>query len=196
MAKPVSKRIKRDFSKNKTTRRLLIGVGQTSHSVTSRMTIWSEGYKVKRITPLEEEKALGLGADFFGESFILLVSSGTIIWDYNRSTTKSREKEAKQRADAKAERDALQENFVALDARLRALEEVVEYNSSSILNIAGKKYVEPKKKRLVPIVEGGEQQQQINETILLMEDEAARVKKIKQEDSVYNANTKAWWKIW
>ena len=201
VAKPVSKRIKRDFSKNKTSRRLVIWIGQASHSVTSRMTIWSEGYKVRSITPLEEDKALSVGSDFVGESFILLVSSGLVIWEYNRSTTKTKEKEAQQRADAKAERDALQENFLALDARLKALEEVVEYNSSSILNIAGKKYVEPKKKRLVPISEEADRQQFLSERMIVKEGDALpeangpSSKNLESQESTNNSS-KSWWQFW
>ena len=172
---------------------MLIGIGQTSHSVTSRMTIWSEGYTVKRITPLEEDKALGRGADFIGEGFILMVSSGTVIWEYNRSNAKTKQKEAKQRADAKAERDALQENFLALDARLKALEDVVEYNSSSILNIAGKKYVEPKKKQLVPILEGGGKQNNEEEA-----NKNHHVPQIEQPNTSMSESSskKSWWKFW
>lgn len=193
LAKPVSKRIKKDFSKFKGTRQMLVSIGQTSHAVTSRMTIWSEGYKVRRITPLEEDKALGRGADFMGEGFILMVSSGTMIWEYNRSNEKSKKKEAKQRADAKAERDALQENFQALDARLRALEDVVEYNSSSILNIGGKKYVEPKRKQLRPILEGGQQtNEELNDN-----NNHQQAPLIEQPTlAVLDNKSKAWWSLW
>ena len=131
---------------------MLISIGQTTNAITSRMTIWSEGYTVRHIKPLDETVALNNGADFVGESFILLVSCGTVIWEYNRTNEKARLKEEQLRAIAKAERDALQANFVALDARLKALEEVVQYNSQSILNISGKRYKEPTHKvELVPI---------------------------------------------
>ena len=61
-----------------------IGIGQTSHLVTSQLTIWSAGYKVRSITPLEEEQALRTGAEFIRESFILLVSGGWLVWEYSR----------------------------------------------------------------------------------------------------------------
>ena len=34
-----------------------------------------------------------LGAEFVGETFILLVSGGTVVWEYNRSKEKERSKE-------------------------------------------------------------------------------------------------------
>eukprot|EP00566_Odontella_aurita_P017452 CAMPEP_0113588578 /NCGR_PEP_ID=MMETSP0015_2-20120614/35595_1 /TAXON_ID=2838 /ORGANISM="Odontella" /LENGTH=273 /DNA_ID=CAMNT_0000494471 /DNA_START=66 /DNA_END=888 /DNA_ORIENTATION=- /assembly_acc=CAM_ASM_000160 len=59
LAKPLAKRIKHDFSRFPVTQTLLIRVGQTTHALTSRLTIWSAGYKVRSITPLEQEKACG-----------------------------------------------------------------------------------------------------------------------------------------
>mmetsp|Transcript_8789 Transcript_8789/g.26308 ORF Transcript_8789/g.26308 Transcript_8789/m.26308 type:complete len:112 (+) Transcript_8789:103-438(+) len=56
LAKPLAKRIKHDFSRFPVTQTLLIRVGQTTHALTSRLTIWSAGYKVRSITPLEQEK--------------------------------------------------------------------------------------------------------------------------------------------
>lgn len=186
LAKPVSKRIKRDFSKYKPTRRVLVGIGQTSHSLTSRMTIWSEGFTVRRIAPLADDKALSRGADFVGEGFILMVSMGTVTWEYFRSNEKAKKKEAAHRAKAKAERDALQANFKALDERLRAVEEVVQYNSQSILNISGKRYVEPaEKKQLVDIPGAGEDEQQDNPV----------EEKPMQKQKATNSG-KPWWKLW
>lgn len=171
----------------------MIGIGQTTHTVTSRLTIWSAGYKVRSITPLKEEEALTRGADFVGESFVLLVTAGTIVWEYNRSKEKENAKEEKRRAEAKAERQALQENFKALDARLQAVEEVVKYNSESLLNISGKRYVDPKQKRLIPIsadMEGEENKR-----------ERARVDRVADDNNLHvpdesSNSEKQWWKFW
>jgi len=99
------------------------------------MTIWSAGYRVRSITPLEEDKALKEGAEFIGETFILFVSGGWLVWEYNRGKEKERAKEEAKRAEAKAERDNLQAKLRALDLRLKALESVVKANSQSILNL-------------------------------------------------------------
>jgi hypothetical protein len=129
---------------------MLIGIGQTSHSITSRLTIWSAGYRVRSITPLEKDKAMSAGAELVGESFIVMVSGGWIVWEYNRGKEKDRAKEEKVQAKAKKDRDDLQAKLRALDARLKALEIVVQTNSRSILNM-GEKYVPPPSKDIVPI---------------------------------------------
>jgi hypothetical protein len=159
-AKPLSKRIKHEFSRFPLGQRVLVGIGQTSHQVTSRLTIWSSGYKVRSVKPLEEEKAMKTGAEFVGEGFILSVSIASLLWEYNRGKEKDRVKEEKRRALAKAERDALAAQLRALDARLEALENVVKADSESLLHkISGmERYREPAEKKLVPIgVESTEQ---------------------------------------
>jgi hypothetical protein len=140
LAKPLSKRIKHQFSKNKTTKSLLEGIGQTSHSITSRMQIWAAGYRVKKISVLEPETALKNGAEFVGESFIFSVSGYLLVWEYRRTAESARVKS-----------DKLQAKLVTLDLRLKAVEDVVKVNSQSILGLRGKKYVEPKSQILVPI---------------------------------------------
>ena len=132
LAKPLSKRIKHEFSRYPFSQKILIGIGQASHQATSRMTIWSSGYKVRSITPLEDDKAMATGAEFVGEGFILLVSSGVVIYEYNRSNIAAAEKERKKYAKAKAERDALNASLKALDKRLEKLEKAVHANSHQI----------------------------------------------------------------
>ena len=122
----MSKRIKHDFSRYAATQRLLISIGQTSHQVSSRMTIWSAGYKVREIKPLEDENAMKTGAEFIGEAFILLVSGTTVVLEYNRSKAKDLEKEEKRRKESKAERDALQAALHELDMRVKELERQLE----------------------------------------------------------------------
>jgi optic atrophy 3 protein len=151
LAKPLSKRIKHEFSRYPFTQNILISVGQGTHQLTSRLTIWSAGYKVRSIKPLEEEQALKQGAEFVGESFILTVSIGVLLYEYNSQSVKAKDKEEKAKAKAKAERDELQAKLHALDVRLKALEDVVKENSNSLLNLTGKKYKEPDKSELVPI---------------------------------------------
>lgn len=122
LAKPLSKRIKHEFSRYEVTQRFLISIGQATHQITSRMTIWSAGYKVRSIKPLEEEKALSTGAEFVGETFVLLVSGGTVVWEYNRSKAKEIQSAEEKRQVATNERRALQAKLHALDVRVQALE--------------------------------------------------------------------------
>lgn len=186
LSKPVSKRIKRDFSRFEPTRRMLVGIGQSTHSLTSRMAIWSEGFTVRHIAPLEDNKALARGADFVGESFVLMVSMGTVIFEYNRSNEKAKKKDAEFRAKAKAERDALQANFEALDERLKALEDVVEYNSQSILNISGKRLDVARRRRLVDIPVAGVAEKK----------DDAQEPQIQPSTAATETSDKPWWKLW
>ena len=131
LAKPLSKRIKHEFSRYALTQRVLLGIGQTSHQVTSRMTIWSSGYRVRSIPPLEEQKALKTGAEFVGESFIVVVSGGIIVWEYNRSSNEKKEKDAASKAKAKAERDALHGQIASLEDRVLRLEAAAGENGTA-----------------------------------------------------------------
>lgn len=62
----MSKQVKHSFTKNPYTQQLLISIGQVTHNMTTRMQIWSAGYKVKSIQSLETENAIKQGADFIG----------------------------------------------------------------------------------------------------------------------------------
>eukprot|EP00522_Entomoneis_paludosa_P006075 CAMPEP_0172442358 /NCGR_PEP_ID=MMETSP1065-20121228/2814_1 /TAXON_ID=265537 /ORGANISM="Amphiprora paludosa, Strain CCMP125" /LENGTH=175 /DNA_ID=CAMNT_0013192195 /DNA_START=108 /DNA_END=632 /DNA_ORIENTATION=+ len=123
LSKPLSKRIKHDFSRFEVTQRFLIGLGQTSHQVTSRMTIWSAGYQVRTIPRLEEEKALKQGAELVGESVVFLVSGGWVVYEYQQSVEKSQAKDDAKRKQAKAERQALQAQLTKLEERIMVLEQ-------------------------------------------------------------------------
>ena len=147
LAKPLSKQVKHHFTNYQLGQQILEGIGQGTHNLTSRMTIWSSGYRVRSITPLERQEAIKQGADFIGESFVVVVSAGLLIWEYNRSNDAAKAKDEAKQAIAKAERDALQQKLITLDVRLKALEEVVKANQASILSVAGlggKQYQAPK----------------------------------------------------
>ena len=151
LAKPLSKRIKHEFSRYEFTQRILVGIGQSSHRFTSRLTIWSAGYQVRSIKDLEAEKAMVVGAEFVGETFLLLVSGGLVLYEYNNSNEKARIKDEQYKAQIQAERDDLQAKLHAIDVRLKALEIVVKNNSNSILNLGQHKYVPPNDEELVPL---------------------------------------------
>lgn len=153
LAKPMAKRIKHDFSRFPITRRLLVNVGQTTHTVTSRLTIWSAGYKVRSITPLESEKAISKGADFLGEAIVFSVGGGVVVWEYNLSKSKEKEKEKKRLREMDNDRERLQAKLNTLDTRLAALEKVMKANSRPLVLFGGgAKYVEPD--HVVPIDDG------------------------------------------
>ena len=152
IAKPLSKRIKHEFSRYQLTQKILINIGQTSHTITSRLTIWSAGYKVRSITPLEPEKAMKQGAELVGEVFVFTVSGGIVIWEYNRSREKEQAKQRKIREEARQQREALQAKLNSLDKRLTAVEDVMKANSHFPIHF-GKQYVAPND--TVPIEDAG-----------------------------------------
>ena len=78
---------------------------------------------------LEDEKAMKEGAEFLGESVVFLVSGLAIVFEYNRSQAKSEEKDEIKRAQAKAEREALQAQLLKINERLEAMEKRIQQNS-------------------------------------------------------------------
>ena len=127
LSKPLSKRIKHELTKSTTGTNVLEAVGQASHSLTSRMTIWSAGYKVRNIQALPSDKAVQTGSELVGESFVLVVSAGIIIYEYNRSKQKELEKAEQANAKATRERCELQQQLTAIYARMEAIERTVEH---------------------------------------------------------------------
>ncbi len=130
LAKPMAKSLKNQLVKHPITRRALISVGQTSHAISTRMTIWSSGYKVRSITPLEEEVALVQAAESISETFIFAVSGGVVVYEYHRSSEKERIKEEQRLKKITDEASRLQAKLMSLDKRLEALEEYAKTNSS------------------------------------------------------------------
>ncbi len=126
LSKPLSKRIKHELTKSTTGTNLLEAVGQASHSLTSRMTIWSAGYKVRNIQALPSDKAVQTGSELVGESFVLVVSAGIIIYEYNRSKQKELEKAEQASAKATRERCELQQQLTAIHARMEAIEQTIQ----------------------------------------------------------------------
>lgn len=100
------------------------------------MTIWSQGFKVRSIKPLEPEDAMKRGAEFVGESFVFLVGGGVVVFEYSSSKQKEKKKEEARILQMKKENDDLERKLNALDARLKALEKVVVKNRMQLLQNA------------------------------------------------------------
>ncbi|KAK1747781.1 OPA3 family protein [Skeletonema marinoi] len=150
ISKPVAKQIKHSAIKYGTSRSALMSVGQASHAITTRMTIWSSGYKVRSISKLEDEAALSRGADLLSEAIVFSVAAGVTTYEYLRSSESSKKKEEAQLQKIRDDAMKLQAKLNSLDKRLVALEEYAKANRSSIsLLRGGKEYVEPK--AVVPI---------------------------------------------
>lgn len=130
-----------------------MSVGQASHVITTRMTIWSSGYKVRSISKIDDEKALSRGADLLSEAIVFSVAAGVTTYEYLRSSESNKKKEEARLQKIRDEAGKLQAKLKSLDKRLVALEEYAKANRSSILVLrGGKEYVEPK--AVVPIDDG------------------------------------------
>jgi hypothetical protein len=128
LAKPMAKQVKHQFVKQPMTRSWLIWVGQTAHATTTRMTIWSSGYKVRSISKIEDEAALSRGADLLSESFIFSVSVAILMYEYNRSNVKEEKKRAAKMQLIRDNATKLQAKLDSLDKRLVSLEEYAKAN--------------------------------------------------------------------
>ena len=148
LSKPMAKQVKHQAVKNPYSRSALISIGQLANQVTTRLTIWSSGFRVRSISPLEEEKALSRGADLLSESFIFGVSGTLVVYEYTQSKEKERKKEEKRLQDIVDDATRLQETLESLDKRLVALEAYAKANRRSILGVgvAGE-YHEPEDAR-------------------------------------------------
>jgi len=83
------------------------------------MTIWSEGFKVRSIPPLEENEAITRGADLLGEAIVFGVSVSVVVWEYNRSNEKAKAKEEKRLLEIEAENDEMDEMLLLSMFELR-----------------------------------------------------------------------------
>ena len=122
LAKPMAKRIKHECNRSTTAIKMLQAVGEATHQVTSRMTIWSAGYKVQTVKPLPCEEAQKRGAEFIGESFVLLVAGAVVIVEYNGSKEKEKKKEQARIKEMSDRSDELEVKLVDITTRLKALE--------------------------------------------------------------------------
>mmetsp|Transcript_4298 Transcript_4298/g.8229 ORF Transcript_4298/g.8229 Transcript_4298/m.8229 type:complete len:172 (-) Transcript_4298:136-651(-) len=128
LAKPMSKTVKTAFKKHELSKDMLVSIGQFTHKMTTRMTIWSAGYKVRSIQPLEKEAALAAGADFVGEAFIFVVGGAVVVWEYDKSKEKERAKEEENKTRERRQEERLDD----LQKRMAVLEKSVTSNVKNI----------------------------------------------------------------
>jgi len=197
LAKPMAKQVKHQAIKIPITRSALIWVGQTSHGITTRMTIWSSGYKVRSITKIEDEKALSRGADLLSESFIFSVSVGILMYEYNRSSIKEEKKEAAKLQKIRDDASKLQAKLDSLDKRLVSLEEFAKANRRSILGIGvNAEYIEPSKDEVVPINDDDTEEvnKKAESTASQRNKDSDNAVKISKKN--HQQQTKRWWWPW
>mmetsp|Transcript_678 Transcript_678/g.1267 ORF Transcript_678/g.1267 Transcript_678/m.1267 type:complete len:182 (+) Transcript_678:368-913(+) len=178
--------------KTPVTRSSLMWVGQTTHAITTRMTIWSAGYKIRSISRLDDEEALSRGADILSESFIFAVSGGILVYEYNRSSEKEKKKEEARLQKIRDEASRLQAKLDSLDKRLVALEEYAKANRKMfVLGIgigANGEYVEPE--AVVPIHD--DEDNDLRKHVLTEDSNNSDVKKTATKDQ---RSWRWWWPL-
>ena len=107
------------------------------------MTMWSSGYTVRHISPIEEQAALSQGADLFSESFIFFVSAGIVVHEYIKSSEKERKKEEANLQNIRDEASALLAKLDSLDKRLISLEEYAKANRHALVIGRNATYASP-----------------------------------------------------
>ena len=189
--------IVQNFSRYETTKKILVGIGQTNHNLTSRMTIWASGYRVKNIKPLEKDKALKDGAEFVGEGFIFMVSVTILLWEYNRSQESNKRKQDAKRQVIKAEQERLKAKLHALDIRLKAVEDAIKEQTDTLLGLPAKpRYKRPPSQELVPIDDPDDDDEEKGGKIEQRYEQAHDNNSNTGEAEQDGQSSKSWWKFW
>ena len=146
------------------------------------------------------------GAEFVGEGFVLAVSCAVVVYEYKRSAKSAARKAEEKRERIKATQEKLQAKLIALDIRIKAVEDLVKQQqqieeNSTILNrvvpVVGAekpKYIEPPKEKLVPIVDNNEDDVASIASSGSKQDTANGPDKI--ADKHQKRQKSSWWKFW
>jgi hypothetical protein len=132
LAKPMSKQVKHYFTKSTLTNNLLITIGQTTNNITTRMQIWSAGYKVQNIKKLDKEAAVKQGAELVGEFFIFSVAGALVVWEYDKSKKKEKKKDNNVQQNIIDVRNDLNNRLDGLEKKLGDLEESILLMNNSL----------------------------------------------------------------
>ena len=116
LAKPVSKSLRGSAINHPIVSTSLAKVGQASHQVTARLSVWSKGYSVRSLGSLPQDEAMERGADIFAESVVVGVAVSVLVVEYQLQASRA---EVKRRREL----EALEEKDVEMATEIRVLEE-------------------------------------------------------------------------
>jgi len=137
LSKPMAKRLKKEALKHPSLSTILLHMGQFTHASTQRLTLLSQGFKVKSVNPLLEENAIAKGAEILGETIVFSVACGVVIWEYSSSQAKA-EKKRISAEQLSIQTDARHEARLAvIDERLDKLEKIVRRNENLVARLGG-----------------------------------------------------------
>jgi hypothetical protein len=146
-----------------------------------------------------------LGAEFVGEGFVLGVSAGVVIFEYNRSSKNAAKKSDMKRERFKATQDKLQAKLNTLDIRIKAVEDLLKKqqhleDTKTLLNrvvpVVGTerpKYIEPPKEQLVPIADNSDHDDSTTTASLKIQETNGSL--ISSSDDPPPKRS-SWWKFW
>lgn len=117
LSKPMASAIKALAKNNDIFKQGCIGVAQFVHKADANMRMHILGEKKFKIRPLNDNKAIDLGANFLSELFIFSVAFGLVVYELYRS----RKKASDQRDAFADDIEVLQGEIVGMKKRLREL---------------------------------------------------------------------------
>ncbi|XP_053278657.1 optic atrophy 3 protein homolog [Pleuronectes platessa] len=94
MSKPVANRIKAGARRSEFFKSYIcLPPAQIYHWVEMRTKMRIMGFRGSTIRPLNEEKAVELGAELLGEAIIFLIGTGCVVLEYSRQAANTHLKE-------------------------------------------------------------------------------------------------------
>ncbi|KAF9995463.1 hypothetical protein BGZ80_000074 [Entomortierella chlamydospora] len=121
ISKPIANSIKSYSVKHPKFRDACIGVAQFTHRAEMQLKMKFLGYKVESIRPLNDARAVEIGANFLGEAIIFGVAGSLIILENTRTRMNAR--------DRKNHVDDTLDNLLLVTSELR--EEIKQLEASS-----------------------------------------------------------------
>ncbi|KAF9426232.1 hypothetical protein BGZ94_006785 [Podila epigama] len=121
IAKPIANSIKSYSAKHPKFREACIGVAQFSHKTEMQLKMKFLGYKVESIRPLNDARAVEMGANFLGEAIIFGVAGSLIILENARTRMNAR--------DRKNHVDETLDNLLLISEELREEMKALAYQS-------------------------------------------------------------------
>ncbi|KAF9314773.1 hypothetical protein BG003_003845 [Podila horticola] len=137
IAKPIANSIKSYSVKHPKFKEACIGVAQFSHKTEMQLKMKFLGYKVESIRPLNDARAVEMGANFLGEAIIFGVAGSLIILENARTRMNAR--------DRKNHVDDTLDNLLLITSELREELKVLAHESEQKIDTLQRENVVLKK---------------------------------------------------
>ena len=111
--------------------KFFMDVGQRMHYVQSRINVIASGYKFVGVKPLPNDQALNDGAGTISELLVLSLSATIVIYEYQKSAIKDRDKANALNAEKQAQRFLTEHRFKDIESRLQHIEALLEKNQQN-----------------------------------------------------------------